>query len=140
MSVVFKPLEDVLNKKITVDYPSKVKVRTPKKKKVKNWKNAFKFVWKHVTIWEWEWKVQTKKFSYTVQQILNELNVLDPVEELLQKEAEKVLKPVLKKVGFKFKLEIPYLDQAEKKISNLRNSIDMTTVRALNKALDELEK
>ena len=72
---VICPLSNILDKKVVISYNMKVKVKKLKKKKIKKWKSSTKFIWNTVTVWEWKWELKTIAITFTINQILNDIDI-----------------------------------------------------------------
>ena len=114
------PIRSALRQKIKVPYSIKVKVR------------KFKFP----KFWE-TFKIETKNFTFTIEQIINGINLgIKKVEDLLMKGAMKVLGPLLRPLDNalkKIKLDIPGLAQAEKQLSQI-----VAKLTAIGRSLDAI--
>ena len=137
-----KPVNKVLDEKITIPYSVKVKVQVPKTKKVKDWKSFWNFVWKEVTVWEWEWKVETQNFSFTVNQVLSGIDgIIEELEKEFEKEVNKIINPILKSVNLEIKIpSIPGLEQIEKELNSLKDLVEINSLNKLEQDLEDFVK
>jgi len=106
INTVMGPIRSALRQRITVPYSIKVKVR------------KFKFP----KFWE-TFEIQTKNFTFTIEQIINGVNVgIKKIEDLLMQGAMKVLGPLLRPLDNALKkitLDIPGLAQVEDQLSQV---------------------
>ena len=133
LDVMMRPVEKALDVKISIPYSVKVKV--PKTKKVKDWKSFWNFVWKEVQVWEWE--IKTVNYTFTVREIIKGVDVIREVLDLLEKEVDKVMDPVLKGLGLDVEIPGLGLDGVEKEIGKLLG-VDLEGVKKVEKALEEV--
>lgn len=137
------PLIDSLNHTVSVPYSFKIKVKKPKQKKIKSWTSFTKFIVKEITVWEWEWDIQTKQFKFTVNQVLKGIDEVDDminiIEDKLRYQANKILNPILKKINFK--IDIPpilNIDILEDEINMLKNLLSLDDILRLENSMSEL--
>ena len=117
---MFRPVEKVLDEKITIPYSFKVKVKVPKTKKIKSWTTFWNFVWKEVTVWEWDWQIKTQYFTFTVNQILSGVDAIQKVIDLLKEKVDELLDPILKILHFDIQIPgLPSLDNLTQEIQKL---------------------
>jgi hypothetical protein len=105
----------------------KVRVKVPKKKRVKSWESLWKYVWKTVIVWEYEWRTETQYIIFTINQVMKGLEDLyDELMKKLEEEVNKVLDPILDKLDLNIDFdEMLGLDKIEKEINKLRNNINI---------------
>ena len=135
------PVYKALNHKIHIQFPCKVKVRVKKTKQIKNWKSAVKFVWRTVHVWEWQWVVKNKAYSYNINEIMNGIEgAVSGVHEMLEEEAMKILQPLLKELHLEsFDIsEIYGLGKAEERFSSLREALNGDLYETINRRFDSV--
>ncbi len=120
INTMMEPIRSALRRKITVPYSIKVKVR------------KFEFP----KFWE-TFEIQTQNFTFTIEQIINGVNVgIKKVEDLLMQGAMKVLGPVLRPLDNalkKISLDIPGLAQVEGQLSQV-----LAALTAIGRSLEAI--
>jgi hypothetical protein len=139
IDIMISPVNTALKEKITVPYSFKVKVKVPKTKKVKDWTSFWNFVWKDVTVWDWDWQVKTENFTFTVKEILDGIKgIIDEVIGELEKEANKILDPIIKSLNLNIQLPgLSCLNSIEEEINKLIK-FDLTKIEKFEKSLINL--
>lgn len=131
---VFGQLRRVLRHKITFAYPHKVRipVKVKTKVRIKKW---YKWSVKVKVSTRWKNVVKVKKFKFSVDQILKGVNSgIGFVNKQLKKLADKVLRPVLKKLKIKFP-SLPGLGQLRRKARSVQRQFG-----SLYRTLSRFEK
>lgn len=137
LSETISPLHKSLEQNVSVSY--NYHYETPKTEKIKGQISFWQAIWdKFIT---WEKKVKTKTLVYTVKEILSGIeNIIETVVNELEREADKILKPILNVIDLNIKIpDIPNINMLSQILDELEILIDINNISSIIQDLNESE-